>query len=221
MLHSDQSVKTYDELFLKIDHYIRYPAMLPYVGENYISTRHKKLLLIGESNYFPETSTIHRDSIRWYDGNQSLLSEEEIEWMHNRELAGCARHLNYKNINDCLSELKINATEKAISHISYMNAFQRPAEETGKSFKYCCTEKDLLISAATIDKVMGIIEPDIIIFVSKYSWDALHSRIEPADNVRVDFVSHPADPFHWQNKRYRHGRMKFIKLLTEIYLPGA
>jgi hypothetical protein len=221
MAQSNQSVKTYDDLFLKIDHYAKYPAMLPYVGGNYISAIHMKLMLIGESNYFPETSTIHKDAIKWYDGNQSLLSAEEIEWLNNRELTACARHQNYKNINDCLAELKIAGSEKPISHISYMNAFQRPAVDTGKSFKYCCTEKDILISVATIDKVIEIIEPDIIIFVSKYSWDALHGKIAIKDELYMDFVSHPTDPFHWQNKKYLHGKMKFMKLLAGKYLQGT
>ena len=221
MTPSSPSLKTYDEFFLKIDHFAKYPAMLPYIGGNYISTIHKKLLLIGESNYFPKTSTIHKDATKWYDGNQSLLSEEEIEWIHNRGLTECARHQNYKNLNDCLAELKITVTEKPISHISYMNAFQRPAVDTGKSFKYCCTEKDILISAATINKVIEILEPDIIIFVSKYSWDALHGKITIKEDMHMDFVSHPTDPFHWQNKKYVHGKMKFMKLLAEKYLQSA
>jgi hypothetical protein len=45
----------------KIEHFVKYPSMIPYSGQDYELDLHKKLLLIGESNYLPEESEIHLD----------------------------------------------------------------------------------------------------------------------------------------------------------------
>ena len=39
------------------------------------------MLLIGESNYFPKASQVHKDAEAWYEANQDDLTSEEIEWL--------------------------------------------------------------------------------------------------------------------------------------------
>ncbi len=222
---ANPSVTTYDYLLKTVDHYRSFPAMMPFIGGDYESPLHKRLLLIGESNYFPQNSTIHKDSAGWYNTEQKSLTDTEVEYIHCRKLLEGpwkrkTGHKMYININLCLEDVGLIASERSISHIAYMNAFQRPASETGKSFKHCYTDidLDLKVSVDVIDKVMSIIKPEIVVFVSKYAWDALHSRINKSDSgVYFDYVSHPADHFHWQTE-YPHGKSKFINILKTKFL---
>jgi hypothetical protein len=50
--------------------------MIPFVGDDYESSKHKKLLLIDESHYMPEGSTVHHDVNSWY-GAPVLSSDEQ------------------------------------------------------------------------------------------------------------------------------------------------
>jgi hypothetical protein len=71
----------------------------------------------------------------------------------------------------------------------------------------------------TICGVAGILEPDIVIFASKFSWEVLGGPLTGSfGRARVNFVSHPADPFYWNRKGYSHGREKFIGLLRSEFL---
>lgn len=66
--------------------------MMPYIGADYISALHSKLLILGESFYLPKESTIHLDPVAWYSSNQGLLAitenecEDEVKWINCREL---------------------------------------------------------------------------------------------------------------------------------------
>ena len=51
----------YDSLLLSLPFYATHSYTLPFVGDDYDSPKHKKLLLIGESHYMPAGSTVHHD----------------------------------------------------------------------------------------------------------------------------------------------------------------
>ncbi len=55
------SKASYDDLLSSIPFYQSHGCMTPFVGENYESSKHKKLLLIGESHYMPEGSIVHQN----------------------------------------------------------------------------------------------------------------------------------------------------------------
>jgi len=192
--------------------------MLPFVGGDYASAGHSKLLILGESFYFPEESTVHKDSGGWYSANQGSLTEDEIVYINCRELVECdwssPGHRMYRELNSCLAELDLPSLDRPISHICYTNAFLRPASETGESFAGCCVDQDVAVSLDVLTKVVAALAPDSVIFASKYAWDVVGWRLaEQVSATRFDFVSHPADPHHWNVKSYEHGREKFIALL--------
>ena len=56
-----------------IDFYKRFPIMIPFIGDHYLSNQHKKMLLVGESFYFPEKSEIHKNADIWYNASQEDL----------------------------------------------------------------------------------------------------------------------------------------------------
>lgn len=191
--------------------------MLPFVGQNYVSANHSKLLILGESFYFPEESTLHKEPSRWYSANQSSLTEEEVEYVNCRGLLECAwrsdGHKMYREINNCLAKFELPTRDRPISHISYTNTFLRPAIY-GDSFKDCRVQQDIVVSVDTLTRIIASLTPDIVIFASKYAWDEIGLRIEKQiSGTMFRFVSHPADPRHWNVESYPHGREKFISLL--------
>ena len=87
----------FDTSLKQIPHYQAYPAMLPFVGEEYISEQHKKVLVIGESHYLPKESTVHHDAEAWYAGSQESLNDKEVAWINTCELI-LSLHEEKKNV---------------------------------------------------------------------------------------------------------------------------
>lgn len=215
----NQSSTAFDAKLKDIPHYKAFPAMLPFVGRDYSCSTHPKLLLLGESFYFPEDSTIHKDPVSWYSTNQSALNEEEVLYIDCRGLLECdwgsPGHKMYREINNCLEELGLPSQDRPVSHICYTNTFLRPAHESGASFKYCCVDQDIQVSIDVLTRVISALSPAIVIFASKYAWDAVGCRLAGQfTGLTFEFVSHPTDPFHWNVESYDHGRAKFLALLN-------
>lgn len=216
------SIKKFDNQLSAISRLAMIPAMMPYIGADYESSLHKKLLIIGESYYFPDESTIHKNAEAWYRISQTELNEEEVCYIHCRSLIECdwssAGHKMYRELNSCLNDLRLPMIERSISHIAFMNTFFRPASIPGESFKHYCQALDIEESLRVLPKIIEILSPDLVIFTSKYSWDSIGCSLQISSSIKRDFVSHPADPFHWNVDSYSHGKAKFIKILNQEFL---
>lgn len=212
---SNESDTQFDDSLQKIEHYQRYPAMLPYIGPDYhLSSR--PLLLIGESNYLPERSTIHKEARSWYAGKQSDLSSEEVNWINCRKILASdwapPGHRIYKELNRCLGLLGYYRGRRPMSHVAFMNAFQRPAD-CGESLRWLAKDIDFRNSQNVVSSVIRSIRPQMTVFTSKYAWDTIGSHIEGRRmNTKINFVYHPACPW-WNRKDSKHGRNKFDALL--------
>lgn len=222
----------FDEQFFEIPHLKAFPALLPFVGQNYTSDSHCRCLLVGESFYFPDDSTIHQNAEAWYEATQQDLNEYEISYMNCRGLLECdwgsPGHEIYREINRRLGDLPLEAADRPVAHIAFMNAFFRPAEIPGESFKFGCKALDFEIAAETMTKIITILEPDLVVFVSKWAWDTVGWKVaEALPNIAFEFTSHPATPFWWNRAGYPHGRKKFDQILrdrfanSQIHGPGA
>ena len=217
------SSTTFDSALREIQHFQSYPSMLPYVGEDYETGSHRKMLLVGESFYFPEESTVHLDAERWYSQTESALNCAEIEYFGCRGLVECPwkadGHKMYREINGCLATLGLEFKDRPVSHVAYINAYFRPASKNGDSFKHGCTLLDRTKSWDITERVIRAIKPDLVVYVSKYAWDNvgrhLASRLEVPE---FRFTSHPADPRHWNRRGYAHGRSKFIQILQDDFM---
>ena len=219
----NKSSEIYDHKLNEIEHYKRFPVMKPYIGKNYGRTNNSKIMLIAESHYFPPTSTINKDTDKWYDSTQKDLEKEEIRWINTREIVGGewkpAGHMIHRELNLRMSEFMDTSKFRAMTNIVFMNRFQRPADETGDSIKHFCKPIDCQIGAQTIQAVIDIVEPNLIIFVSKFSWDVLRWKLPKKDNgMKIEYVCHPGTGGrYWHNKKYQHGLKKFKKLIgTEL-----
>jgi hypothetical protein len=212
------STEFFDDQLCSIEHYQKFPVMRPFIGMNYGQIS-GKILLIAESHYLPPNSTINKIPENWYSSTQKDLSTEEIEWINTRKIIGGnwkpAGHMIFKELNNQISKFIDTSEFRAMSSIAFMNGFQRPAPVTGDSIKNFCSSMDYKIGAETIERVINIIQPDLVIFVSKLTWDRLGSRLLKAKlKTDFDFVCHPGTGGrYWHNKKYKHGVNKFHRLL--------
>lgn len=182
-------------------------------------------MVIGESFYFPKGSRIHLDAEAWYRRHQEYLNPSEIAFTNCRFLVGGEERFPdfkfYQEIETCLSTVVPANSGGSISHIAFMHAFQRPAEKTGKSFKHYLRTIDLRVAIETVHAVIDIIEPEMVLFVSKFSWDmfGFELAVNPRfSNIYTDFVCHPTDYFHWTKHKYEHGKDKFLGILAERFI---
>jgi len=207
--------------FTKIDHFQKYPTMEPFVGKNYVSVFHKKVLLIGESFYLPNETTVHHSVHDWYNGDDSSIKDWELEWMDTKGLLNCSwqsnGHMIYRELNRCVKTVFSNSEFRGVDEIAFINYFQRPSEREGDSFKQFIKHEDIIISKSVINQVIETITPDTVIFVSKYSWDIGNQEIKKTfPKIQVDYVCHPGTGgLYWNNKSYRHGKNKFLEILRK------
>jgi len=215
----NESTNFYDDKLTQIEHYQKFPSMLPYIGKNYGINNSRKILLIGESHYLPPKSTISRDSENWYNSKQSDLTTEEIAWINTRNiLKGEWKpkgHMIFRELNARMTEFMNIKNGRAISNVSFLNGFQRPAPETGNSIKHFCKPIDYEVGAKTINDVICVIKPDLVIFVSKLAWDKLNRKVRKTEfKTEYNFVCHPGTGGrYWHNKNYSHGLKKFKSLI--------
>lgn len=228
------TIKQLKNALSEIEFYTQFPTMIPFVGDYYISDQHKKMLLVGESFYFPNASTIHKDADKWYNAKQKDLGiviedgkpEKEIEWI---DCDGLLRsdwsadgHAMYKNINTAIKEVLTHYHNRPIDEIAYTNFFVRPALR-GLSFneykKYGDITEDVKYANKVLENVINILAPNLLVFVSKSAFDTANKAYLNANpNLNVEFVCHPADPFHWPKKKYPHNKEKFLRILKEKFV---
>ncbi|QEI06413.1 hypothetical protein FXN63_11665 [Pigmentiphaga aceris] len=206
-----------------IDHYVRYPTLLPWVGKNYQSNP-LKLLLIGESHYLKETVTYHHDAANWYAN--TAIQEDDCAWLNTRgvitkgiETGWKERSkLIFKNIDKALGERQLGVDEPAFSHVAFMNYFQRPAQQSGKSLVH--TAQDRLVSASTILAVASCLKPDMIVFCSTLAWRAAASTqtIKALEDITaVKRAVHPSTRWwHTKMRKYKNksGREMFLEAIS-------
>jgi len=217
----DKSSEIFDEQLNEIDHYRNFPAMRPFIGENYGINNSRKIILIAESHYLPPKSTISRNTENWYNSEQSDLTSEEITWINTRNILKgnwkANGHMIFRELNLRMSEFMNVEKFRAMTNVVFMNGFQRPSPENGGSIKNFCKPIDYKIAAKTIEEVVNIVEPDLVIFVSKLSWDKLRWKIPKSElETEYNFVCHPGTGGrYWHNNKYEHGLKKFKSLLEK------
>ena len=204
----------FDTSLKAISHYQAYPAMLPFVGKEYVSEQHKKVLVIAESHYLPEESTAHHDAEAWYAGSQENLNDKEIAYINTREVIIWQEEKKQLpgKINQEIEGAGFGESKPGKQHIAFMNAFQRPSIER-QTMKGHDTEKDISVSSGIICHVVDILKPDMVIFASKYAWEKFHTAI--GERAKTEWVYHPTGgQGQWWPKK--DGKEKFAALLTEL-----
>jgi len=232
----------FDTKLKEIRFYTKFEKMLPWIGSNYVSDKHKKLLIVGESHYYPANVRYVGDVSRyspeeWYSNKPVIFEGDEEQWIFTRNIIEWGSETNWKakgflmnkNIELALSEAGLSAENKIgdrsfiFDEIAFMNYFIRPAFQ-GDSFKHIKTKLDSEKAFENFIKVINIIKPEIIIFVSKYALvDAecysLWLHTEPI-GCKYTYTTHSS--CSWWNRvssdkilAGRTGRQHFVHFLKE------
>src|ERR1035437_771260 len=206
----------------------RFPKLIPAVGEpNYWKGEHSKLLLVGESNYFKddmELKSDFKDFEKWYKGENSRLIPEEKKkdvsnWVgnsrHNKIFKSMKTVLDEEGITDYKGDL--------LEEAAYYNYFLRPAsvKKGNYGFEKDCEMIDCQVSYLALCGIIEEINPNIVIFVSKYSHDKFMEFYEKEktrfENVVIEFVNHFSSHRTWEHEN-GNGRQKFEKLLKDHWV---
>jgi len=209
----------FDEQLKQIDHFQKFPSMLPYIGESYY-TATKKVLVIGESHFFDhypqnQNPQINPGAQVWYSSKEDQMPEEKRLCINTRYVVTTSTHHFFKSLEQILSQSLKDKSSKAINNIIFMNAFQRPANHRGQSIKGLAVEHDFQVAVDTISQVINIVKPNFVIFVSKYSWENVGTKLQKEENVFYDYTVHPAAFGDWNDETNTHSKYKFLKLLQD------
>lgn len=225
----DLSSKRFDENLLSIiDHYKKYPEMLPWVGCDY-EKESFKLLLVGESHYLDKDITYHHNASAWYGG--LTLPDKDKNWIYTRKVISIGIEQNwkskpktiYRNADKALMETRYYSDDKtAFTKLAFTNYFQRPAEHTGKSIK--ASKIDQEASSRVFNAVVEILTPDAVVFISSLAYKEAKAGgvLSHLDLLSIPFLrtSHPATAWWYRNsKAYgnKSGRDHMISFIDRLY----
>jgi hypothetical protein len=210
----------------------RFPKLKPQGGENYWQGKHSKLLLVGESNYFPdelESKSVFKDAEKWYFGEGCLLIPEEKisdvgNWVSGNRFNNLFNSMKKVLEEEGITDYEADLLEEAI----YYNYFLRPASEKNKKgesdlgFKKNCKPIDCEVSHSALCGIIEVIEPNIVIFVSKFAWEKFMKFYKKEEKhfkslKKIDFVYHFSSPRTWKHKN-GNGQQKFENLLRDNWV---
>lgn len=212
---SETSYRThqFDEKLLKVEHFTNHPQMIPFVGSSYF-INNPRLLIIAESHYVKDLSD---DLItNWYKIKSGVLNKDQRGWTSTSDIVNGSKmknkypekgHTIFKNIEDAIiaTGLKPDYNDNMLKFISYMNFFQRPATKRGESIN--ASDHDKKIANQTVSKVIEILEPDFIFFVSSKAWSAFEKNL-----FKKPIVGHSCHPTcNWWNRKSKSYTNPFKK----------
>ena len=219
--------------FSSIPFYTTHRYMLPFVGKNYESNRHKKLLLIGESFYVSEESTNpHHNVKEWYDGT---IDVGEIDQGYC-DTTGTRLYKsgNFgKVVEDSIQSIcptKGNAWQE----VAFINYFLRPADYKQNIAKLWkgSSKADRVIdrkeALGNLLKVIDILKPDVFVmmsaFVCKKNAEHDYPIFYPSKPKKelwdwtksygvqdYIYVNHPSRPCCWNKAMNKYGKFLAYK----------
>ena len=192
--------------------YNQYPEMRPFVGAEYeLAKQHGcALLVIGESHYLPQYSTVHKDASSWYRGNHLCLNEEERGWINTSEIImdelphgfPNKAHVIFKSGAQKINEYgpRFSDYRNIFSYIVFYNFFLRPANE-GDSLKNILVPEDTDVAHEYFKFMLQTYNPDGLIFLSRFAFE----QCSKTDiNIPVAATPHPGCKW-WNKKSWKYG----------------
>ena len=199
----------FDDGLSTISHYARYPEMMVAVGDHY---RHASLriLVLGESHYVDQAEASNHPDL-WYEG-RSIACAATIPYIYTRKIFDNAINDRKKSKSKAIfhalrsalgaSGIIGSSPGSPLQSIAYMNYFQRPAEESGKSLRV--HPRDVIEATSVVSDVVSVIKPQLVVFASRLAWKhakaGLADQLQQAGILILD-VPHPATS--WWNRPSR------------------
>lgn len=205
----------------EIPYYKVHPIMLPFIGENY---ERNKILLISESHFLPQGDSIPM-SDEWYENSELGL---RVQKNHDtRKVVEKFDHPLFKNITLATKEVDSNID---FSQFAWYNFFQKPALNRDTIKKHL-TKKDKEISLDIFEKLIEILQPKTIVFLSKLAFDTIHKDLDGeivrsySQNIKahqyksisipIKWAHHP-NSMHWNSLKKANptGKQRFVNALS-------
>lgn len=208
----------------------RFPELIPCVGMNYERTdgKHKKMLLVGESNYFDkslESVSVFQEAERWYKEDTDKLIPEEMR-------VAVSNDIGYKTFNrvfdiarEVLNDNGVESVGDRLDETAFYNYYLRPALNPGpgvaKKIKPESIDKE--VAGVALCGIIERLQPQLIVFFSKPAYDDFNWYIEynglktKYDAIKIDRVSHPSSAW-WNRNNGEKGRALLKKILKEYWL---
>jgi hypothetical protein len=223
----------YDErLKSEISFYQLHPMMLPFIGENF---EKYKILLVSESHYLPkeEKNEIKDD---WYNPDV-VWYDEKSKWgkriRGNHRTRKVVENFDHKLFKNLKTELKTHHNSLDFSYFAWYNFFQKPAMH-GATIKKQITKKDIEVSHEIFEKLISILQPNAVLFISKLAFDSLQKDAKGkfVRKYSPDFKAHQFKnyelPIYWahhpnslywnrKNKTVANGAQRFQNALKQVF----
>lgn len=212
--------------------FARFPELVPAWGNHFWreDRAHKKMLLIGESNYFNDADIPYSDFLQpqeWYRNPDAKLIPE----YRKTDVGNWKTYKTFTRVYDCmnriLDENHIEHEEDALCESAFYNYFLRPAYNTGRKKQFVPQPVDLDVAGEALTGIIRVLEPELIVFLSKLAYSSFLKYCNEKEivweGIAIELVNHPASwRFHNAEKSACCGKIKFETLLREYWIesPG-
>lgn len=185
----------------------KYPKMLLVLESHYLEPKDRdKILSILNENYNFESDSIKHFADAWYFNQDNSWSkfETRIENKHFYNTRSVIIDvMEGKNTNKVIADVLnvfdevnkgiesiVDQKKEVIRNFAFMNFFQRPEINTGKSIKH--TKFDVSVAKENLNNVINILKPNKVIFVSIKSYNIYsYNNDEIKSNEDIIRVSQP------------------------------
>lgn len=204
----------------------RFSRMMPMVGADY-EKQPVKILLVLESYYFyqkeKDKSSVFTNAKDWYRMEGATLipegSEKHVN-MHEDWIWKQVKGGPFPNIFRAMQSIRPGDFESQCSSISIYNYFLRPAFDNGKTKGFgvnnYCTETDRDVAFEAFCGIVNVLKPDLIIFLSKFSFETFIKDNKSLDVDNIKYVVHPSSAW-WNRNGGSYGRENFKNLLLDYW----
>lgn len=204
----------------------RFPELIPAVGDNYWREdgKHKKLLLVGESNYFedyPETVSVFKDADKWYTADTDKLIPTEMKDAVSNWIDYTTFNKVFNIMDRVLDDAGIEQHGKGLFEAAFYNYFLRPALNDGESKGFVPQSIDCEVAGTALAGIIDRLQPDVIVFLSRLAYDKFNAFCQSKGTeyagVAIACVSHPASQW-WNREEGSRGKQKFEDLLRANWI---
>lgn len=219
----------FDDRLSTISHYSHYPEMMVAVGDLYRKAT-LRILVLGESHYVDQAEASNHPDL-WYEG-RNIACVATVPNICTRKIFDNAINGRKKSKSKAIFHSLASALRAAgiaetlpgspLQSIAYMNYFQRPAEEGGKSLRVY--PRDITEATSVVNEVVSVLEPQLVVFASRLAWRhakaGLADKLQQAGIHTLD-VPHPATSWWNRPSRPMKGQTGRQRLVSAVLTASS
>lgn len=206
----------------------RFPNFTPFIGEEYCSSKHKKLLLIWESYYTTKSvPEILEKSKSWYfdaksDEVEKIFGNKQNHYEHHWNFAskmhkdGIDRKSpTFQNVEKILD--KFSTDKNSFKYCAGYNYYLRLALNSSSIKSDKLDEK---VAIETLKAIIQELEPDAVLFFSKKANTSFKPYRSEFADIKFKAFVHPASA--WWNRKsgkepQKTGKQRFEEFIEKLY----